>query len=230
MSLTRFGIAYRVAQDLSDGSYVNLGIGIPSFVSEFLPSDRDIFLHSENGILGFGAIAERGKEDPDLVNANKDYVTLREGASLFDHITSFSMIRGGHLTHAVMGAIQVSARGDLANWSVPGEKVPGVGGAMDLAFGTENVYIAMTHVTNKGKPKIVNECTFPLTAPNCVKRIYTDLAVIDVTENGLLLLEVAPGHTVEEVCSLTEAPLAVSDHCQEMVIPETSHGRELIRK
>ena len=230
MSLTKEGIAYRVARDLPVGSYVNLGIGIPSMVAGFLPEDKDIFLHSENGILGFGEVKEEDKGNIDLLNANKDYVSLRAGASLFDHTLSFTMIRGGHLTHAIMGAIQVAANGDLANWTLNGQQIPGVGGAMDLAFGTKNLYVAMTHVTKKGQPKIVYSCDYPLTAPQCVKRIFTDLAVIDVTEDGLLLKEVAPGVTTEEVQNQTDAPLKIYDDLQVMDIPEEWNGKRLLTR
>jgi 3-oxoacid CoA-transferase B subunit len=219
MSLTRDGIAYRVARDLPEGSYVNLGIGIPTLVSGYIPPDREVFFHSENGILGMGALAKPGEEDADLVNAGKQYVTLLPGASLFDHPTSFSMIRGGHVTHAVLGALEVAANGDLANWRTPGEKVPGVGGAMDLAFGVGNILVTMMHITNKGKPKILNKCTLPLTAPRCVKHIYTDMAVIDVTSEGLVLREFAPGLDPKIIQSHTEAPLRVLANCKEMDVP-----------
>jgi 3-oxoacid CoA-transferase B subunit len=219
MSLTRDGIAYRVARDLPEGSYVNLGIGIPTLVSGYIPPDREVFFHSENGILGMGPLAKPGEEDQDLVNAGKQFVTLLPGASLFDHPTSFAMIRGGHLTHAVLGALEVAANGDMANWRTPGEKVPGVGGAMDLAFGVHNILVTMMHVTNKGQPKILNRCTLPLTAPRCVKHIYTDLAVIDVTPEGLVLREFAPGLDPKVVQSHTEAPLRVAADCKPMDIP-----------
>lgn len=219
MSLTREGIAYRVACDLPDGSYVNLGIGIPTLVSGFIGPDKEIFFHSENGILGMGPQAAPGHEDPDLINAGKQYVTVLPGASFFDHPTSFSMIRGGHIDYAVLGALEVAANGDLANWRTPGEKVPGVGGAMDLAFGVRNVLVTMTHVTNKGKPKILNKCTLPLTAPRCVKRIFTEMALIDVTPDGLILREVAPGLDPKTVQSHTEAPLRVAADCKEMNVP-----------
>jgi 3-oxoacid CoA-transferase B subunit len=219
MPLTREGIAYRVARELPEGSYVNLGIGIPTLISSFIPPEKEIFFHSENGILGMGPLAEPGHEDPDLINAGKQYVTLNPGASFFDHPTSFSMIRGGHIDYAVLGALEVAANGDLANWRTPGEKVPGVGGAMDLAFGVRNVIVTMTHVTNKGKPKILNRCSLPLTAPRCVKYIYTDLAVIDVTSEGLFLREYAPGADPKTVQSLTEAHLHIAPGCHEMEIP-----------
>jgi 3-oxoacid CoA-transferase B subunit len=224
LKLTRDGIAYRVACDLPDGAYVNLGIGIPTLVSSYLSADKEIMFHSENGILGMGPLAAPGTEDVDLINAGKQYVTMLPGGSFFDHPMSFSMIRGGHITHTVLGALEVAANGDLANWRTPGEKVPGVGGAMDLAFGIKNVWITMTHVTNKGKPKILKACTLPLTAPHCVKRIYTDMALIDVTPEGLLLREVAPGIRVAEVQANTDAPLNVAKDCREMDLPEQFKG------
>jgi 3-oxoacid CoA-transferase B subunit len=208
---------------LPEGSYVNLGIGIPTLVSGFIPAGREVFFHSENGILGMGPLAQPGHEDPDLINAGKQYVTVLPGASFFDHPLSFSMIRGGHVTHAVLGALEVAANGDLANWRTPGEKVPGVGGAMDLAFGVRNVLVTMTHVTNKGKPKILNKCTLPLTAPRAVTRIYTDMAVIDVTPEGLVLREFAPGLNPAAVQAQTEAPLRVAPDCREMKVPAELH-------
>jgi 3-oxoacid CoA-transferase subunit B len=227
MTLTRDGIAYRVACDLPEGSYVNLGIGIPSLVPNYLSADKDIFIHSENGILGVGPEAAPGSEDPDVVDASKGYVVLVPGASVFDHAVSFTIVRGGHLTHAVIGAIEVAANGDLANWHVPGAKVPGVGGAMDIAFSTPNLYIAMTHVTAKGEPKIVTRCTCSLTAPRCVKRIFTDMAVIDVTAAGLVLREVAPGLDASAVQAKTGAPLQVADDCREMNVPLAFNGVQL---
>lgn len=180
MPLTRERIAYRIAQDLPDESLVNLGTGIPSLVARFLPTDRTILIHSENGILGAGPKVAPGEEDPDLVNANGDYVTLVPGASLFDHALSFAIIRGGHLTHTVLGALQVSRFGDLANWRAPRPLVPAVGGAMDLVVGAQQVWVATTHTTDQGEPKIVETCTLPLTGSRCVRRIYTDLAVLSV--------------------------------------------------
>ena len=227
MTLTREGIAYRVAQDLPEGSYVNLGVGIPILVTAYLPPGKEIFIHSENGILGVGAMSARGTEDPDFVNASKQYVKLVPGASLFDHALSFTMIRGGHITNSIIGAIEVAANGDLANWRVPGEKVPGVGGAMDLAFGVRNVYVAMNHVTNKGQPKILNKCTCPLTAPRCVNRVYTDLALIEVTPEGLVLREVAPGFDANSVQAKTEAPLRAASDCREMNVPAEVNGIKL---
>ncbi len=227
MTLTRDGIAYRVARDLPEGSYVNLGVGIPIRVTAYLPPGKEIFIHSENGILGVGSISAPGTEDPDFVNASKQHVTVAPGASLFDHVLSFTMIRGGHITHSVIGAIEVAANGDLANWRVPGEKVPGVGGAMDLAFGVRNLYVAMNHVTNKGEPKILNKCTCPLTAPRCVRRIYTDMALIEVTPEGLVLREVARGLDPAAVQAKTEAPLRVASDCREMNVPAEFNGIKL---
>lgn len=228
MTLTRDGIAYRVARDLPEGSYVNLGVGIPSLVPAYLPADKDIFIHSENGLLGVGPMAAPGEEDPDLVNASIEHVTLIPGASVFDHALSFAMIRGGHVTHSVLGAMEVAANGDLANWRVPGQKVPAVGGAMDLAFGVRNLYIAMTHATNKGEPKIVTSCTCPLTAPRCVRRIFTDLAVVEVTPEGLVLRELAPGLNASEVLAKTAATMQVAEDCREMDVPATFNGVQLL--
>lgn len=217
--LNRDGIAYRVACDLPEGSYVNLGIGIPTLVGDYLPTGKDIFLHSENGILGMGPAPAPGHEDIDLINAGKQYVTMRPGGSFFDHPTSFAMIRGGHISHCILGAFQVAANGDIANWRTPGERVPGVGGAMDLAFGVKNLWVTMTHVTNKGQPKILAKCTLPLTAPAVVKRIYTDLALIEITPEGLVLREVAPGVDPSTVQAKTEAPLRMAPDCREMNLP-----------
>ncbi|MCX7623874.1 MAG: 3-oxoacid CoA-transferase subunit B [Thermomicrobium sp.] len=228
MPLTREGIAYRIAQDLPDGSFVNLGVGIPSLVARFIPPGRTILIHSENGILGAGPKAPPGQEDPDLVNANGDFVTLVPGASLFDHALSFSIIRGGHLTHAVLGALQVSRCGDLANWRVPGPRVPGVGGAMDIAVGAQQVWVATTHTTDSGEPKIVDTCTYPLTAARCVRRIYTDLAVLSVEGERLLLEEIAPGVTVEEVVARTGAMLTLPATVRTMDIPTEYAGASLL--
>ncbi len=228
MILTREGIAYRVAQALPEGSYVNLGVGIPSLVPNYVPKGRDIFVQSENGLLGLGPISAPGTEDPDLINASMEYTTLLAGASVFDHATSFSMIRGSHVTHSIMGAIEVAANGDLANWMMPTDVLPSVGGAMDLAFGVANVFVAMTHVTSKGEPKIVAKCSCPLTGPTCVKRIFTDLALIDVTPDGLVLREVAPGVKAEEVQAKTGAPLRIAPDCREMAIPPEFAGAKLL--
>jgi 3-oxoacid CoA-transferase B subunit len=224
MTLTRDGIAYRVARDLPQGAYVNLGIGIPILVANYLSSEQDIFLHSENGILGVGPRAKPGEEDPDLISAGKGHCTLAAGASLFDQALSFTMMRGGHLTHAVMGGIEVAQNGDFANWRTPGEAVPGVGGAMDLAVGVPHVFVAMNHVNNQGQPKIVTTCTCPLTARRVVERIYTDMALIEVTPDGLVLREVAPGLDAAAVQAKTDAPLRVAADCRAMDVPESRNG------
>jgi 3-oxoacid CoA-transferase subunit B len=222
MMLTRDGIAWRIARDLEEGSYVNLGVGIPVLVSNYLDRGKEIFLHSENGILGVGPRPRREEVDLDLISAGKGFCTLALGAAIFDQQVSFAMMRGGHLTHAILGAIEVAENGDFANWRVPGEAVPGVGGAMDLAVGAASIFVAMTHVTNKGKPKIVKTCSAPLTARGVVKRIYTDLAVVDVTPGGLVLREVLPGHDPAGIQAKTEAKLQVAADCREMKVPETA--------
>ncbi len=227
MMLTRDGIACRVANDLPEGSYVNLGVGIPVLIANFLDRQKEIFLQSENGILGVGPRAPRGQEDLDLISAGKGYCTLTTGAALFDQSISFTMMRGGHLTHAILGAIEVAANGDFANWRVPGQAVPGVGGAMDLAVGAPTIFIAMNHATNKGAPKIVNRCSAPLTARGCVSRIFTDMAVIDVAADGLVLREVAPGLSPADVQIKTEPPLKIAPDCREMALPATFEGAPL---
>jgi 3-oxoacid CoA-transferase B subunit len=220
MILTRDGIAWRIAQDLKEGSYVNLGVGIPVLVANYLDPQLEIFLHSENGILGVGPKPKVADIDLDLISAGKGFCTLQLGASLFDQQTSFVMMRGGHLTHAVLGAIEVAENGDFANWKVPGEAVPGVGGAMDLAVGSPNIIVAMSHLTNKGQPKVVKNCSAPLTAKACVKRIYTDMAIINVTPSGLVLEAFMPGFDPHSIQDKTDALLSVSPQCYEMVIPE----------
>ena len=212
--LTREQIARRIAQDLPDGAYVNLGIGIPTLCGNYIPVDREVILHSENGVIGYGPKPAPGKEDPNLINAGKEFVTLLPGGSFSHQADSFSMTRGRHVDFAVLGGMQVSARGDLANWKVPGATLGAIGGAMDIAAGAKQVFVAMTHVTNKGEPKIVNTLTYPVTALKCVTRIYTDIAVIDVTREGLVLREVAPGFTAEDVQVRTEPKLLVTGSLQ----------------
>ncbi len=215
--LSREQIACRAAQELPDGAYVNLGFGIPNLVSKYVPRGRTIWFHSENGILGMGPRAEPGHEDPDLVDAMKFPVTLVPGAAFFDQLQAHMMSRGGHLDIAVLGGLQVSERGDLANWKVPGAKGSGgIGGAMDIATGAKRVIVCMEHGTREAAPKIVVQCTYPLTALGCVNTIITDLAVIDVVPDGLLLREVAPGFAVDEVQQVTEPRLIVRGPVPEM--------------
>jgi 3-oxoadipate CoA-transferase beta subunit len=205
---TRDQIAARVAQDIPEGAYVNLGIGLPTKVANFLPADREIFLHSENGLLGMGPAPAPGEEDPDLINAGKQPVTLLAGGAFFHHADAFAMMRGGHLDICVLGAFQVSSGGDLANWHTGApDAIPAVGGAMDLALGARQVFVMMDHQTKSGESKIVEQCSYPLTAVNCVSRIYTDLAVLDVTPTGLVVREMADGLDFDTLQARTGAPL-----------------------
>jgi len=205
---TRDQMAARVARDIPNGAYVNLGIGLPTMVANHLPKDREIILHTENGLLGMGPAPAPGEEDPDLMNAGKQPVTELPGASFFHHADSFAMMRGGHLDFCVLGAFQVSATGDLANWHTGApDAIPAVGGAMDLAIGAKNVYVMMEHTTKSGESKIVPKCTYPLTGVGCVSRIFTDLAVIDVTPAGLALVDMVEGLSFEDLQRVTGVPL-----------------------
>ena len=206
--MTREQMATRVAADIPDGAYVNLGIGLPTMVANVLPQDREIILHTENGLLGMGPAPAKGGEDWDLINAGKQPVTEVPGSTFFHHADSFAMMRGGHLDICVLGAFQVSEQGDLANWHTgESDAIPAVGGAMDLAIGAKKTWIMMEHVTKNGQHKLVRQCSYPLTAKSCVSRIYTDLAVIDVTKDGFIAMEIIPGLSFEELSRMTGAVL-----------------------
>ncbi|ANN78141.1 3-oxoacid CoA-transferase subunit B [Bordetella flabilis] len=213
--LSRQDMARAAAQDIPEGSCVNLGIGVPTLIADYVPAGREVLLHSEQGLLGLGPAPAPGNEDPDVLNAGKQFVTLLPGASVFSHSDSFLMVRGGHIDIACLGAFQVAANGDLANWSTDAEgQIPGVGGAMDLAAGAARVWVLMEHCQKSGEPRILERCTYPLTAAACVDRIYTDLAVIEVTDTGLVVTRMAEGLDLPALQALTDAPLTLSPQCR----------------
>tara|TARA_B100000927_G_C16320130_1_gene411038 strand:+ start:61 stop:717 length:657 start_codon:yes stop_codon:yes gene_type:complete len=218
MALTKNEIAKRIAQELVNNTYVNLGIGIPTLVANHVPSDINVEFQSENGILGMGPFPKEGREDADLINAGKQTITSLPGAVLFDSAISFSMIRGNHIHLSVLGAMQVAENGDIANWKIPGKMVKGMGGAMDLVTSSNNIIVAMTHTNRQGQSKLLKRCTLPITGVSCVKKIVTDLAVIEVTSKGFKLTEVAPGISEDEIINSTDADLIIDKNLKTMVL------------
>ncbi len=218
MSLDKIGIAKRIAQELRDGWYVNLGIGIPTLVANYIPTGIEVEFQSENGILGMGSFPFEGEEDADLINAGKQTITARDGAVYFDSATSFAMIRGQHVQLTVLGAMEVSQNGDIANWKIPGKMVKGMGGAMDLVASADNIIVAMMHTNKSGISKLLKKCTLPLTGVSCVKKIVTNLAVLDIKENKFHLIERAPGVSIEEIKKATSGDLIIPRSVPEMKI------------
>ena len=216
MALNKTQIAQRIAQELQDGYYVNLGIGIPTLVANYIPEGMDVVLQSENGLLGIGPFPKKGEADPDLINAGKQTVTYLPGSAFFDSSLSFAMIRGGHIDLTVLGAFEVTEKGDISSWKIPGKMVKGMGGAMDLVAAAKNIIVATTHVDRNGQPKLKTKCDLPLTGVNCVKKIVSDMAVIEVTDKGFKLLERAPGVSVDEIIAATGAPLIIDGEIPEM--------------
>lgn len=218
MALDKIGIAKRIAKELQDGFYVNLGIGIPTLVANYVPKGMNVEFQSENGVLGMGPFPFEGEEDPDIINAGKQTITTLPGAVFFDSATSFGMIRSQHVDLTILGAMEVAENGDIANWKIPGKMVKGMGGAMDLVASAENIIVAMMHVNKAGESKILKKCTLPLTGVGCVKKVVTELAVLEVTPQGFKLLERAPGVSVEEIVKATEAELIIEGDIPEMII------------
>ena len=218
MALTKFEIAQRIAKELKNGYYVNLGIGIPTLISNYIPENISVIMQSENGLLGMGPFPKKENVDADLINAGKETITTLDGSSLFDSAESFAMIRRGRVNLTVLGAMEVSQNGDIANWKIPGKMVKGMGGAMDLVASSENIIVAMMHTNRKGQSKILKKCKLPITGVNCVNKIVSDLAVMEITNNGIRLLERAPGVSVEEIQSVTEAKLIIKGNIPEMEV------------
>ena len=218
--LTREQMAQRVAQELRDGDYVNLGIGMPTLVANYVPSGMDVMMQSENGLLGMGAFPTEAELDADMINAGKQTVTARKGAAIFDSAQSFAMIRGGHVDLTVLGALEVDTQGNIASWMIPGKMVKGMGGAMDLVAGAENIIVMMTHAAKQGESKLLSQCTLPLTGVGCIRRVITELAWLEIEDDAFVLREYAPGVTVEEIRAKTAGTLRVADDVREMVLQQ----------